>query len=168
MAFSEDMFALVKTRDWEACRLRIEQESPGKDQKSRFSIAYWLSVVLQYEGQYEEALRALDKARGEFFSQCAFAYFSAQILCQMGKFAQAGEMLRGAPFGDEIDAFPGLTYEAIFLYCYLLIKAGREAPPNLIDALPDNFRTFMYDRRFRTKSDLQPTLARPASDPQSK
>ena len=35
---------------------------------------------------------------------------------------------RDAPFAEESDTFPGLTYEAMFFLCYLLIKNGREAP----------------------------------------
>ena len=129
MAFDEDMFALMKSHDWQACHQRIDEEEPGKDQRDRFSIAYWRSLVLQYEGQFDAALQALDTSRGDFFCQCAFAFFRAQILCRMGKFPDAIETLREAPFGAEIETFPGLTYEAIFLYCYLLRRSGREARP---------------------------------------
>ncbi len=58
------------------------------------------------------------------------------------------------PFGAEIDAFPGLTYEAMFLYCYLLIKSGHETPPNLLAAIPDDFRTLTYEGKFMSKADL--------------
>jgi hypothetical protein len=157
MAFSEDMFALIKTHDWKACHRRIEQEEPGKDQRARFSIAYWRSVVLQYEGHNEAALKTLDDARDDFFSRCAFAYFRAEILCRMGKFAEAIDALRAVPFGTELDTFPGLTYEAIFLYCYLLRKSGREAPANLLAALPDDFETQMYNGKFMSKDDVATT-----------
>ncbi len=60
MAFDEDMFALGKTRDWEACHRRIDEEEPGHDQQTRFSIAFWRSAVFKSQGRYEDALRILD------------------------------------------------------------------------------------------------------------
>ena len=73
----------------------------------------------------------------------------------MGKTGDAIETLREAPFGSEIDTFPAMTYEAIFLYCYLLKQAGRETPSNLVEALPDDFGTRYYGGRL-TKADLHP------------
>ncbi len=74
----------------------------------------------------------------------------------MGKFADAIETLRGAPFGEEIDTFPALTYEAIFLYCYLLKRSGREPPPNLVAALPEDFVTRTWDGKKVGIVDLSP------------
>jgi hypothetical protein len=154
MAFDEDMFALGKTRDWEACHRRIDKEEPGHDQQTRFSIAYWRSAVFKSQRRYEEALRILDAGRADVFTQCGYLYRRAIILCLLGKFAEATETLRDAPFGAEIDTFPGMVYEAMFLYCYLLIKSGREAPPNLLAAIPDDFGTMTYDGRFMSKADI--------------
>jgi hypothetical protein len=162
MSLSEDMFALAKTHDWQACHRRIDEEGPGDDQQSRFSLAYWRSLVLQGEGKYEDALRVLDHSRGDFFTQCGYRLFRGRIFYHMGKSAQAIEALRDAPFGEEIDTFPGITCEAIFLYCYLLKKSGREPPPNLIAALPDDFGTRFYERRRLTKADLLPAGAAPS------
>ncbi len=77
-------------------------------------------------------------------------------LVKMGKFADAIETLRNAPFGSEIDAFPALTYEAIFLYCNLLKRSGRAPPPNLAAALPDDFVTRTRDGKKVGIADLSP------------
>jgi hypothetical protein len=111
-------------------------------------------VILEYEGDYEAALRILDQSRGSFFSQCGYLYQRAEILCRMRKFAEATETLRNAPFGDEIETFPGMAREAMFLYCYLLIKSGREAPPNLLAAIPDDFGTQLYNGKLISKADI--------------
>ncbi len=34
MSFSEEMFALLKTDDWQACHRRIDEEEPGNDQQT--------------------------------------------------------------------------------------------------------------------------------------
>lgn len=125
MSFSDDMFALLKTDDWQACHRRIDKEEPGSDQETRFSIAHWRSAVFKCQGRYDDASRILDAARADFFSQCGYLYRRAELLCKMGKFAEAIETLRNAPFGAEIDTFPALTYEAIFL---LLLSPEEKRP----------------------------------------
>lgn len=142
MGFSEDMLALIKPMTGKPVIVE--------------STTYWRSLVLQKEGKCEDALRALDHSRGDFFTQCGYRLFRGRILYRMGKFADAIETLRTPPFGAEIGTFPALTYEAIFLYCYLLKKSGREPPPNLVAALPDDFGARFYERRRLTKTDLLP------------
>ncbi|RBP05700.1 hypothetical protein DFR50_13463 [Roseiarcus fermentans] len=154
MSFHEDMFALLKTDDWQACHRRIDEE-PGDTRESRVAIAGWRSSILRGQGRYDEALRAIDASKDDVFTQCGYLFDRARILQCMGKTADAIETLRQAPFGSEIDAFPALTYEAIFLYCYLLKQAGREPPPNLLAALPDDFGTHLFGR-MREKADLLP------------
>jgi len=154
MGFSEDMFALLKSKDWKACDQRIDEEAPGETREKRVSIAHWRTAVLERQGRYGDALRTLDASRADVFTQCGFLYERAVILYRMGKFAEAIATLRDAPFGAEIDAFPGLTCEAMFLYCYLLIKSGHETPPNLLAAIPDDFRTLTYEGKFMSKADL--------------
>jgi hypothetical protein len=154
MSFSEEMFALLKTQDWEACHRRIDQEEPGETREARISIAHWRSTVFEWQGRYNDALRALDAGRADVFTQCGDLYQRAEILCKMGKFADAIETLRNAPFGAEIDTFPALTYEAIFLYCYLLKRSGREPRPNLVAALPDDFVTRTWEGKKVGKADL--------------
>jgi hypothetical protein len=119
--------------------------------------------VFKWQERYDDALRTLDAARADFFSQCGYLYRRAEILCKMGKFAEAIETLRNAPFGAEIDTFPALTYEAIFLYCYLLGRSGREPPPNLVAALPDDFVTRTWDGKKVGIADLSPPASGPAS-----
>ena len=101
--------------------------------------------------------------RTEVFTQCGFLWERAEILCKMGKFASAIETLRNAPFGVEINEFPALTYEAIFLYCYLLKRSGREPPQNLVAALPEDFVTRTWDGKKVGIADL----SSPASGPTS-
>jgi hypothetical protein len=156
MAFDEDMFALLKTHDWQACHRRIDKEEPATDQQARFSITYWRSAVLKWQGRYDDALRVLDAGRADVFTQCGYLYRRAELLCKMGKFADAVETLRNAPFGAEIDTFPALTYEAIFLYCYLLKRSGREPPPKLVAALPEDFVTQTWDGKKVGIADLSP------------
>jgi hypothetical protein len=145
MSFSEEMFALLKTRDRQACHGRIDEAEPGASREERRSIAHWRSTALEWQGRYDDALRSLNAGQADFFSQCGYLYRGAEILCKMGKFSDAIETLRGAPFGEEIDTFPALTYEAIFLYCYLLRRSGREPPPSLVAALPEDFVTRTCD-----------------------
>jgi hypothetical protein len=159
MSFREEMFALLKTRDWEACHRRIDREQPGEAREARVSIAHWRSTVFEWQGRYDDALRTLDACRDDVFTQCGDLYQRAEILCKMGKFADAIETLRNAPFGAEIDAFPALTYEAIFLYCYLLKRSGREPPPNLIAALPEDFVTRTWDGKKVGIADLSPSAS---------
>ncbi len=154
MGFSEDMFALLKSKDWKACLRRIDEEAPGETREKRVSIAHWRAAIFKWEKRYDEALLTLDASKADVFTQCGFLYERAVIRCRMGKFAEAIATLRYAPFGAEIDAFPGLTYEAMFLYCYLLIKSGHETPPNLLAAIPDDFRTLTYEGKFMSKADL--------------
>lgn len=156
MGFSEEMFALGKTRDWEACHRRIDQAEPGATREARVSIAHWRSAVLEWEGRYDDALCVIDASKEDVFTECGRLWDRAQILYHMGKVAEAIETLRNAPFGAEIDSFPGITYEAIFLYCYLLKKSGREPPPNLIAALPDDFGTRFYEGKRLTRADILP------------
>ena len=156
MGFSEDMFALLKTKDWEACHRRIDQEEPGETREARVSIAHWRSAVLERQWRYEDALRIIDGSKADAFTECGRLWERAQILYRMGKFAEAIDTLRDAPFGAEIDTFPALTYEAIFLYCYLLRRNGREAPPNLIAALPDDFTTRTWEGKRVSKADIPP------------
>jgi hypothetical protein len=154
MSFSAEMFALVKTHDWQACHRRIDEAEPGASREERRSIAHWRSAVFEWQGRYNDALRILDAGRADFFSQCGYLSQRAEILCKMGKFADAIETLRNAPFGAEIDTFPALTYEAIFLYCYLLKRSGREPPPNLVAALPEDFVTRTWDGKKVGMADL--------------
>lgn len=107
-------------------------------------------------GRYDDALRILDASRADVFTQCGLLWEHAEILCKMGKFADAIETLRNAPFGAEIDTFPALTYEAIFLYCYLLKRSGREPPANLVAAPPEDFVTRTWDGKKVGIADLSP------------
>jgi hypothetical protein len=156
MTFDEDMFALLKTHDWQACHSRIDEAEPGARREERFSIAYWRAAVFEWQGRYDDALRILDAGRADVFTRCGYLYRRAEILCKMGKFADAIETLRNAPFGSEIDAFPALTYEATFLYCYLLKRSGREPPPNLVAALPEDFVTRTWAGKKVGIADLAP------------
>lgn len=156
MSFSEEMFALLKTSDWQACHRRIDKEEPGDNQEARVSIAHWRSAVFKWQGRYDDALRILDASRADVFTRCGLLWERAEILCKMGKFADAIETLRNAPFGAEIDTFPALTYEAIFLYCYLLKRSGREPPSNLVAALPEGFITRTWDGKKVGIADLSP------------
>lgn len=152
MSLREDVFALVKTKDWQACHRRIDEE-PDDTREARVSIAGWRSYIFEREGRYEEALRITDASRDDVFTQCGYLFDRARILQCMGKTDEAIASLRQAPFGAEIDTFPGMTYEAIFLYCYLLKQVGCEPPPNLLEALPDDFGTHLFGR-MREKADL--------------
>ncbi len=120
------------------------------------SILGQMAVDIHLGDAFAYALRVLDTGRADFFSQCGYLYLRAELLCKMGRFAEAIETLRNAPFGAEIDVFPALTYEAIFLYCYLLKKSGREPPPNLVAALPEDFVTRTWDGRKVGRPDLSP------------
>jgi hypothetical protein len=144
VGFDEDMFALLKSKDWEACHKRIEEE-PALLREGRVSIGLWRAAILEWRHRYGDALQTLDTIRTEAFTRCGFLWARAEILCKMGKFVDAIETVRNAPFGVEIDTFPALTYEAIFLYCYLLKRSGGEPQPNLVAALPEDFVTRTWD-----------------------
>jgi hypothetical protein len=159
MELSDEIFPLYTARDWDACHQRLDEAEPADSREERVTIAYWRSAVLARQGRYEEALSVIEASRGDAFSQCAVLWDRAKVLCLMGRFAEAIDTLRSAPFGEEIDTFPGMTYEAIFLYCWLLKRSGREPPPNLLAALPDDFRTMLYDKRFASKADIVPPVA---------
>ena len=148
MAFDEEMFALGKSKDWKACHRRIDEEAPGATREQRVSVALWRAIIYKWEKRYSEALRILEGIRDEVYTSLRLCITTARIIhCPMGEFSDAIDTLRGAPFCSELDTFPAVTYEAIFLYCYLLAKSGQHPPPNLLAALPDDFRTMLYDRR---------------------
>src|SRR5665213_1955006 len=63
ISFSEEMLALLKTRDWEACHRRIDREQPGEAREARVSIAPWRSTVFEWQGRYDDALGTLDAGR---------------------------------------------------------------------------------------------------------
>jgi hypothetical protein len=58
-----------------------------------------------------------------------------------------------------MDSFPGLAKETMFLYCYFLAKAGREAPPKLVQAIPEDYRAILFDGRRVNKADLLAAIA---------
>ena len=154
MALRDDILPLFQQKDWRGCEALLAARSPGDDAEQRAAIAYWRTAVLEGEGRYEDALRFLASHRDDFFSKCLVYYLQANILCRMGNCGEAIETLRKAPFGEEMDRFPALSLEAIFLYCFLLTKSGRDAPPKLLDAIPDDYRSYMFDGTFANKSDI--------------
>ncbi len=53
-----------------------------------------------------------------------------------------------------MDSFPALAKETMFLYCYFLSKAGREAPPKLVQAIPEDYHAILFDGSRVGKADL--------------
>jgi hypothetical protein len=154
VALGEEMFALSKQGDWQACHRRLDAAEPGENREERVSIAYWRATVLARQERYPNALGVLDAGGAEFFSQCGLRYFQAELLCLTGDRDKAIAVLRDAPFAAESEAFAAMANEAMFLLCYLLRRGGEPMPPDLVEAIPDDFRTFMFDERFLDKSDL--------------
>jgi hypothetical protein len=95
VGFDEDMFALLKSKDWEACHKRIEEE-PALSREGRVSIGLWRAAILEWRHRYGDALQTLDTIRTEAFTRCGFLWERAEILCKMGKFVDAIETVRNA------------------------------------------------------------------------
>ena len=49
MAFDEDMFALLKTKNWEACHKRIDEEEPALSREARVSIGLWRAAIFEWQ-----------------------------------------------------------------------------------------------------------------------
>jgi hypothetical protein len=90
VGFDEDMFALLRSKDWEACHKRIEEE-PALSREGRVSIGFWRAGIFEWKHRYDDALRTLDTIRTEVLTHCGFLWERAEILCKMGKFADAIE-----------------------------------------------------------------------------
>ena len=103
---------------------------------------------------FNEALRSLDALESEFPCRCGICDLRSEIYWRMGDKAAAIEALRAAPWGEEMDQFPALALEAMFLYCYFLALEGRQAPPKLVDAIPSDYVSIQYDGKRVSKADL--------------
>jgi hypothetical protein len=154
MAIRDDIFPLVKRRDWPACHAALDRAAPGEDREERTSIVYWRAVVLQREGRDGDALTLLNSKRNEFNCKCLPDFMRAKILNRLGRPQDAIAILKTTPIDIERDRFPGLALEAAYLYCTLLAENGKAVPAQLLTLIPDDFQTMDDKSRFVGKTDL--------------
>src|SRR5437763_398032 len=106
MPIRDDIFPLIKRRDWRACHALLDQASPGVNREERKSLAYWRTVVYEREGRDGEALDLLNSSRGDFSCKCLPDYLSAKILSRQGRHQEAAAVMGHAPIFEEIAEFP--------------------------------------------------------------
>lgn len=158
MSLRDQIVAYAKRNDWVGCDAFLAGRLPADNSDERSCYAYW-SVRTQLElCRFEDALRRLDGLAGDFQSRCAASYLRSEIFWKMGDQAAAVEALRSAPWGAEMDRFPALAAETMFLYCYLLAASGREPPPKLVDTIPDDYHAILFDGRRIGRGDLMAAI----------
>jgi hypothetical protein len=154
MAIRDDIFPLIKRRDWPACHAVLDRAAPGPDREERTSIVYWRAVVLQREGRDGDALTLLNANRNDFECKCLPDYMRAKILDRLGRPQDAIALLQTARIDEEMDRFPGLALEAAYLYCTLLAENGKVVPTHLLTLIPDDYQTMDDKSRYVGKTDL--------------
>src|SRR5579883_3009390 len=164
MAIRDDIFPLVKRRDWQACHKLLDNATPV-DNDERTSIIYWRAVVLEDEGRNDEALSLLNLSRNDFNCKCLPDYMSAKILKRLGRPQDAIAILSESPILAEAEQFPGLAREAAYLYCTLLAESGAIVPEGLLDLIPDSFQTMDDKYRVVGKADLLDLINRRPKTP---
>jgi hypothetical protein len=160
MAIRDDIVPLYRQRDWAGCHRVLDAASPSDDDDERRSIAHWRATVFEGDGRYREALDLLQAHRGDFSCKTSVHHERARIFAQIGDSKQAIDALKTAPFGEEMDRFPGLVREAIYFYCLLLAEDGRDVPQKLLDIVPDDFRYINIRGRRDTKARITETIAK--------
>lgn len=166
VSLMDRMITFAKRSDWTGCETYLAAHPPGDDRDERSIHAYWTVKTQIRLGHLEDALRRSDTLAGDFQCRCALADLRSEIYWRKGEHSAAIEALRAAPWGEEMDRFPALAKEAMFLYCYLLADAGREASPKLVDAIPDDYRAILFDGRRVDKADLLAAIERRRKRPE--
>jgi len=139
MILGEKMLPLMRSRDWKACHDFLDGALVDADDDQRRSAHLWRAYVLEAESRHDEAIDCWRTHRKEFLCQTHVNHEIAKVYDQSGRAPQAIEELRGSPFGEEMDRHPAFVLDGIYFYCWLLAKAGRDVPENLLSALPDDF-----------------------------
>ena len=154
MAIRDQIYPVYKSRDFAACNRILDTVSPGKDREEWHSITYWRSTILEAEGHFNDALVVLEHGREGFDCRSLYAFMTTQLLVRLGRTAQAISVLKSAPIVAEHERFYGLTLEAAYYLCSLLIGSGQQSPAEILAIIPDDFITMDCAKRFVGKSDL--------------
>jgi hypothetical protein len=160
MAIRDDIIPLYRQRDWRGCHRVLDASSPGDDKDERRSHAHWRAAVFEGEGRYREALDFLQAHRNDFSCKTSVHHERARIFTQMGDSKQAIDALKAAPFGEELEQFPGLVREAAYFYCLLLAEEGRDVPQKLLEIIPHDFRYINIRGQRDTKARITDTIAK--------
>ncbi len=138
----------------------LANHPPGDDLNERSTHAFWSVRVPVEQSDFAEALRRLDMLNDEFQCRCGVCDLRSEIYWRMGDKNAAIEALRAAPWSEEMDRFPALAMETMFLYCFFLAQQEREPPPKLVDALPSDYISIQYDGKRVSKADLLALIGR--------
>ncbi len=139
----ETILPFYKRKDWKACHRLLDKAGAAGNGQDRSSITFWRAATFEAEGRYREALDQLVTHRNDFDCKSGLSELIAKIYDKMGQSDKAIQEMRSAPFGAEMDRFPALVLDAIYFYCYVLAKDGRTVPPNLLGAIPEDYRTMI-------------------------
>ncbi len=148
------MIAYASTGDWANCQAYLAAHPPGDAPEEQSSHATWSVRAEIGLHRLDDALHRLDATAGNFQCRCGLSYLRSEIYWLKGEQSAAIEALRSAPWSEEMDSFPALAKETMFLYCYFLSKAGREAPPKLVQAIPEDYHAILFDGSRVGKADL--------------
>ena len=152
MDIADEILPLYKQKDWAACHRLLDGALPGDSPEQRHSIAHWRAATFKWEGRYREALDVLSRHRGDFNCKTSVCDMRARIYDNIGETGNAIDELRSAPFGEEMGRFPGLVMDAIYFYCFLLAREGREVPAKLLEAIPEDYVSMIVPGAFVDKA----------------
>jgi hypothetical protein len=148
------MIVYATDGDWAGCQAYLATHPPSDDPSEQACHASWSVRADIGLHHLDEAMRRLDATADKFQCRCGLSYLRSEIYWLKGEQGAAIEALRSAPWGEEMDTFPGLAKETMFLYCYLLALAGRTPPPKLMNAIAEDYRAILFDGRRVGKADL--------------
>lgn len=159
MKIRDEVMPHVRNEDWPKVHEVLDAARQNGDANDRASIAFWRGESLAMEKRYEEALEALIALRGDFHCKSLVDTMRAKVLAHLGRHDEALATTAQAVANGEDAAFPGLAREAKFYRCLYLAQAGEDPPSELMDALPDDYRSMDLADRFITKRDIANALA---------
>ena len=144
----------MRNEDWSKLDAALDAATLGASREDRAAIAYWRALSLIRQERPDDALESLKALRHEFFCKSLCDTKAANILHHSGRREEALAMAALAVANCEDESFPGLAREAKFYRCLYLARAGVAPPADLMDALPDDYRSMELDDGFVTKKDI--------------
>ena len=159
MKILDDVMPHVRNEDWRKVDAVLDAASANADANDRSSIGFWRGESLAMQQRYKEALEALVAHRGDIHCKSLADTMRAKILAHLGRHGEALATSAQAVANGEESVFPGLAREAKFYRCLYLARAGVEPPSDLMDALPDDYRSMDLADRFITKKDILAAMA---------
>lgn len=161
-----DMIASnIRNEEWSKVDAALDAAAAHADRDDRASISYWRAISHCHQLRFVDALDAVEAHRRDAYCQSLPDTMAANILHHVGRRDEALAMSARAVSHDEDKSFPGLAREAKFYRCLYLARAGFPPPTDLLDALPDDYRSMELNDGFVTKKDIVALSGKIAGSP---